>query len=50
MMPDKRIECGCHRGCTMLPHECEKPCVWPSCLSEEEEQQLLKEIEEDEYL
>jgi hypothetical protein len=43
MMKDKREECGCHKGCTMLPHECEKPCSWPKCLTEEEAKQLADE-------
>lgn len=33
-MVDKRDECGCHRTCTVLPHDCEVPCHWPSCLTE----------------
>lgn len=47
MMPDKCDECGCHKGCTVLPHECEKPCRWPNCLTEEEQRQLADEIEQD---
>lgn len=43
-MPDKRDECGCHPGCTMLPHTCDKPCEWPSCLTETEQQQLAGEV------
>jgi hypothetical protein len=42
-MPDKRDECGCHRECTTLPHHCERPCVWPSCLTEAEHLQLAAE-------
>jgi hypothetical protein len=38
---DKRDECGCHKGCTMLAHECNKKCVWPDCLTEREHQELL---------
>lgn len=41
---DKRLECGCHIGCVTYPHECEKPCVWPSCLTEEERKQLAAEV------
>lgn len=44
-MPDKRDECGCHRGCTTDPHECERPCQWPGCLTEAEHAQLAAEIE-----
>lgn len=42
-MPDKRDECGCHRNCTTLPHECAKPCQWPNCLTDAESQQLADE-------
>lgn len=44
---DKRDECGCHRECTNLPHECDRKCVWPSCLTEAEYQQLLDELAAD---
>lgn len=60
MMPDQRDECGCHRGatgwggpwwgeCTIaglgeVQHTCAKPCVWPSCLTEAEQQQLADEV------
>lgn len=43
-MTDKRDECGCHKGCTTLPHECEKPCEWPSCLTPEESAELVEKI------
>lgn len=43
MMQDKRDECGCHRGCTTLPHQCTDPCRWPDCLTDEESQQLADE-------
>lgn len=42
--PDKRDQCGCHRGCTTLPHDCDKPCVWPVCLTNEEAGVLLDEL------
>lgn len=42
--PDKRDECGCHRECTTLPHECATPCQWPACLTEAEHRQLAAEI------
>lgn len=45
-MKDKRDECGCHRGCVTLPHECEHPCVWPKCLTKSEEAELIKDLEE----
>jgi hypothetical protein len=48
-VPDKRDECGCHRSCITLPHECEKPCVWPNCLTEVEHEQLAAEIETEEW-
>ncbi len=44
-MKDKRLECGCHKQCTVLPHECEKPCVWPMCLTEDEEKELNAEMD-----
>lgn len=50
-MPDKRDECGCHRTCTVAddllgvpPHECDKPCTWPSCLTDSEHAELLAEV------
>jgi hypothetical protein len=45
-MQDKRDECGCHKGCTMLPHVCEVPCEWPSCLTDKEHEQLIRELKE----
>lgn len=47
MMADKRDQCGCHRECTMLPHPCVKPCVWPNCLTNEEHADLAVELEAD---
>lgn len=44
---DKRDECGCHRTCTVLPHECAVPCVWPSCLTDEELAAVDAELAED---
>lgn len=46
MMPDKRDECGCHKGCTVLDHKCDVPCQWPACLTEVEAEALLAEIDE----
>lgn len=46
-LPDKRDECGCHRDCTVLPHDCDHPCIWPDCLSEAEHQTLRDELEAD---
>jgi hypothetical protein len=43
-MPDKRDECGCHRDCTMLPHECVRPCRWPDCLTDAEHEELAAEV------
>jgi hypothetical protein len=45
-MPDKRDECGCHKGCTVLDHRCDVPCQWPACLTEVEAEALLAEIDE----
>lgn len=49
MMSDKRDECGCHRDCTVEmfgpQHECEKPCRWPGCLTEEEHAELCAGLE-----
>lgn len=47
-MPDKRDECGCHRTCSLLEHSCEVPCVWPSCLTELESRELVRELLGDE--
>ena len=44
MLPDKRVECGCHRECTMAPHECSVPCRWPDCLTEAEHLRLGQEL------
>lgn len=43
---DERDKCGCHKTCTILPHECDNPCNWPSCLIEEEQSQLADEVME----
>jgi hypothetical protein len=43
---DKRDECGCHRDCTTEPHECEKPCRWPDCLTEAEHAELVQGIQD----
>ena len=43
-MKDKRDECGCHRGCTTLPHDCAHPCRWPACLTPEETAELLEDL------
>lgn len=43
-MKDKREECGCHKDCTYDPHECDKPCRWPACLTPEEEAELVEKI------
>lgn len=48
-VPLKRDECGCHEGCTTLAHECDKKCVWPNCLTEEEHQELLAEMSADPF-
>lgn len=45
-MKDKRDECGCHRECIVLPHDCDKPCVWPQCLTEEETAEVLRDLNE----
>lgn len=50
MSADKRDECGCHHGCTMLPHECAVPCRWPSCLTEAEQQALADEVLADDWV
>jgi hypothetical protein len=42
---DRRDACGCHRGCTTLPHDCPAKCRWPSCLTEAEEHRLCDELE-----
>ena len=47
-MKDKRDECGCHRGCTVLPHDCAVPCRWPDCLTEAEQAELCAEVMRDE--
>ena len=48
-MKDKRDECGCHRGCITLPHECEHPCVWPECLTEEEYTEFAATVTEEDF-
>lgn len=49
-MKDKQEECGCHKNCETTPHYCEKACMWPACLTPEEERELLKEIKEEEKI
>lgn len=44
MVPDKREVCGCHIGCHTDPHECDRPCRWPACLTQEEADQLAGEV------
>jgi hypothetical protein len=44
-MKDQRDECRCHRECTVLPHECEKPCIYPDCLNEAEVKALLLDMQ-----
>lgn len=44
---DKRDECKCHKGCTVIGHECENPCKWPACLDTEELDQLFQDIRKD---
>ena len=46
-MEDKRDECGCHRECRMDFHECDRPCVWPNCLTDDEHAELLREVEKE---
>lgn len=50
-MVDKRDECGCHRECTLADdilgtpeHECDHPCVWPECLTDDEHLALVNEL------
>lgn len=45
MTKDKRDECGCHRACITVAHECDRPCVWPTCLTPEEQQREADELE-----
>lgn len=48
---DKRDECGCHPDCTwdwlkgVRDHACDKPCEWPACLTDKENDELLAELE-----
>lgn len=44
---DKRDKCGCHRNCTVLPHECAVPCRWPECLTTDEQAALLAKLDEE---
>lgn len=43
--PDKQDECGCHPDCTTLPHQCERPCGWPACLTEAESAELVAAVD-----
>ena len=47
MTADKREECGCHRGCVLEAHVCDRPCRWPECLTDAEHAQLAREIAEE---
>jgi hypothetical protein len=49
-MPDKRDECGCHRDCGYEPHQCQRPCQWPACLTDAEHEALCAELALDETL
>lgn len=49
-MADKRDECGCHRDCAAELHECARPCRWPDCLTEDEQQALVKQVMEHQAL
>ena len=44
LMRDKRDQCGCHRECEWLLHQCDNPCRWPTCLTEGEHGQLLETL------
>lgn len=44
---DKRDACGCHKGCTVTPHDCAVPCRWPACLTEDEARELADEVGRD---
>lgn len=46
-LTDRRDVCGCHRECTTLPHTCDRPCIWPTCLTDDEHRQLADNIERD---
>lgn len=48
MEKDKRDECDCHRSCTVLPHTCDNPCIWPDCLTGDELDALDREVMADE--
>ena len=47
---DKRDVCGCHKGCTVLPHVCEVPCRWPTCLTADEHAELVDDLRRDDLL
>ena len=49
MVKDKRDECGCHRECAWLPHDCEVKCRWPGCFTPEELQQLADDVIADNF-
>jgi hypothetical protein len=44
---DQIDRCGCHRGCTTLPHDCDVPCRWPACLDDDEQDRLAREVLDD---
>jgi hypothetical protein len=44
LLTDKRDKCNCHRECTIDPHYCQVPCVWPNCLTKEEYDELIQGI------
>ena len=54
MAVDKRDECGCHRECTLADdilgfpeHDCDHPCRWPDCLTDEEHDQLVRDMRDE---
>lgn len=41
---ERRDRCGCHSECSIFPHRCDRPCVWPQCLTTAGRAELASEI------
>ena len=40
---EQQNHCGCHQPCIIYPHRCDRPCVWPHCLTRAERAELASE-------
>lgn len=46
-MADQQEKCGCDPKCKATKvHTCDKPCIWPNCLTREEAGALVRRMDE----